>query len=222
MIEIKNLYKNYGEKVIYNDLSLSLEEGKITCLLGSSGSGKTTLLNIIAGLTKFRGDVPKLRCSYIFQNVTLVPNLTVRGNLALVCKNDAKIDEMIEKVGLIGRGDDYPVNLSGGEAQRVAIARAFLYESDILLMDEPFASLDIKLKLQIFKLFFDMWREDGRTVLMVTHDIDEAEYAAERVMVLEDGKIVFDYTPQSPVPREFYRGGVLRDKLIGLMINSPK
>lgn len=218
MIEIKNLYKSYGNKVIYSNFNLSLEEGKITCLLGSSGSGKTTLLNVLAGLTPFEGEVPALNCSYIFQSPALVPNLTVFGNLKLVCKEEAAINDMISRVGLKGKDKSYPISLSGGEAQRVAIARAFLCKSDILLMDEPFASLDLKIKKQIIELFFEMWEEDRRTVFAVTHDPDEAAAIAQRVLLLKDGRIAEDFTPQTDAPRPLYAGGELREELVNLLI----
>lgn len=219
MIEIKNLSKSYADTQVYKDFNLNLNEGQITCLLGSSGSGKTTLLNAVAGLTAYEGSITKLKCSYIFQTPQLIPNLTVFGNLALVCKNEDKITSILDRVGLREKAKSYPVNLSGGEAQRVAIARAFLYKSDILLMDEPFASLDIKLKKQIIELFFEMWKEDGRTVLAVTHDIDEAVAIAQRVIVLSKGVIISDFIPESPVPRPIYKGGVLREKLVDLLLN---
>lgn len=218
MIEIKNLYKSYGNKVIYSGFNLSLEEGKITCLLGSSGSGKTTLLNVISGIIPYDGEVPKLNCSYIFQSATLVPNLTVFGNLKLICKSEEAIENMIARVGLADKKNSYPINLSGGEAQRVAIARAFLYKSDILLMDEPFSSLDLKIKKQIIGLFFEIWKEDKRTVLAVTHDPDEAAALAQRILVLENGAVAEDFTPDSPVPRPLYEGGELRDRLVDLLI----
>lgn len=219
MIEIKNLSKSYSGVSIYEKFNLSLEESKITCLLGSSGSGKTTLLNVIAGLTKYSGDIPKLKCSYIFQNPQLVPNLTVIGNLLLVCKDEQKIYDMLKRVGLEEKAQSYPVNLSGGEAQRVSIARAFLYKSEILLMDEPFASLDLKLKKQIIELFLELWKEDGRSVLAVTHDVDEAAAIAQRILVLSEGKISADFTPETPVPRPLFHGGELRERLINLLLN---
>lgn len=219
MIEIKNLSKSYSDKTVYNNFSLTLEEGKITCLLGSSGCGKTTLLNAIAGLTKCSGDIPKLKCSYIFQAPQLVPNLTVLGNLLLVCKEEQKIFDMLRRVGLEDKAQSYPVNLSGGEAQRVAIARAFLHKSEILLMDEPLASLDLKLKKQIIELFFEIWKEDGRTVLAVTHDVDEAAAIAQRIIVLSKGEIIADFTPETTVPRLLFKGGELREKLINLLLN---
>lgn len=219
MIEIKNFSKSYSSTVIYNNFNLSLEEGKITCLLGSSGCGKTTLLNAIAGLIDYEGEIPKLECSYIFQTPHLVPNLTVLGNLMLICKEEQKIFDMLRRVGLEGKANSYPINLSGGEAQRVAIARAFLYKSDILLMDEPLASLDLRLKKQIIELFFEIWKEDGRTVLAVTHDVDEAAAIAQRILVVSNGQIISDFSPEAPVPRPLFKGGELREKLISLLLN---
>lgn len=219
MIEIKNLSKSYPGVPLYENFNLSLDEGKITCLLGSSGCGKTTLLNAIAGLTKCEGDIPKLKCSYIFQTPQLVPNLTVFGNLFLVCRDEQKIFSMLKRVGLEDKAKSYPINLSGGEAQRVAIARAFLYKSDILLMDEPLASLDLKMKKQIIELFFEIWKEDGRTVLAVTHDVDEAAAIAQRIIVLSGGRIISDFAPETSVPRPLYKSRELREKLIDLLLN---
>lgn len=218
MIELKNIVKKYNTVTVYNDFTLSLEEGKITCLLGGSGCGKTTLLNIISGLTSFDGEVPTLKCSYIFQSPRLVPNLSVRDNLLLICKDENRVDELLEKVGLSNRAESYPVNLSGGEAQRVSIARAFLYDSDILLMDEPFASLDLKLKNKIIDLFCSIWREDRRTVLMVTHNVEEAASLAQRAVVLSGGKIVYDVTPDSIIPRPFDSAEELRRGLISALL----
>lgn len=219
MIEIKNLSKSYSGLAIYRNFNLSLEEGKITCLLGSSGCGKTTLLNAIAGLTKCEGDLPKLKCSYVFQTPHLVPNLTVFCNLLLVCKDEQKINNMLKRVGLENKAQSYPINLSGGEIQRVAIARAFLFGSDILLMDEPLASLDLKMKKNIIDLFFEIWKEDGRTVLAVTHDVDEAAAMAQRIIVLSKGEVIADFSPEDPVPRPLFNGGELREKLINLLLN---
>lgn len=218
MIEIRNLTKRYKDLIVYENFDFSLEEGKITCLLGRSGCGKTTLMNILAGLTDCEGQVPELKCSYIFQSPTLVPSLTVKGNLALVCKDADRIGEMINRIGLKGKENSYPVNLSGGEAQRVSIARAFLAESEALLMDEPFVSLDIKIKDIIMKLFMEIWREDGRTVFFVTHDTDEAIGLAHRIVVLSEGKIVYDETPSSPVPRDIGSEEKLRSELIDALL----
>jgi len=220
VIEIKNLCKSYGGVTVYENFNLSLQEGQITCILGESGSGKTTLLNCIAGLTGFVGEIPKLKCSYIFQTPRLVPNLTVLKNLLLVCRDEKRAKSMLEKVRLADKANAYPVTLSGGQAQRASIARAFLCDSEIILMDEPFSSLDLKLKAEMTELFFEMWRQDNRTALFVTHDIDEAAAVAGRVIVINKGNAVFDLTPQAPVPRSENDCGILRKKLIEALMNG--
>lgn len=189
---IENLCKSYGKNVVYENFSLEIKEGEITCVLGESGSGKTTLLNIIAGLTPYVGKVSAVRPSYVFQTPCLVPNLTVRGNLRLVCKDDGKIDEILKRAEISEKADAYPVKLSGGQAQRVSLCRAFLFPSDVVLMDEPFSSLDLKLKLSMMELFHSMWKTDRKTVVFVTHDVDEAVCLADRILILSAGKIIAD------------------------------
>lgn len=219
MIEIKNLYKSYGGVTVYENFNLSLQEGQITCILGESGSGKTTLLNCVAGLTQCKGEIPKLKCTYVFQTPRLAPNLTVLKNLLLVCKDEDKANSMLERVHLKDKANCYPAQLSGGQAQRVSIARAFLCPSDIILMDEPFSSLDLKLKAEMCELFFEMWRQDNRTAIFVTHDIDEAATVAQRAIVIKSGKIVYDVTPQSSVPRIGDDSENLRKDLKEVLLN---
>lgn len=218
MIEIKNFSKSYSDTLVYENFNLSLEEGEITCILGESGSGKTTLLNAVAGLIKYEGSIPKLNCSYIFQSPRLIPNLTVYENLKLVCGDVHKIKDMLERVSLTDKADSYPIKLSGGQAQRVAIARAFLFPSDIILMDEPFSSLDLKLKKQITNLFFEIWREYKRTAIFVTHDIDEAVSVAKRILVIDYGKVVFDKRTDDEPPRDFTKCENLRRELISVLL----
>lgn len=185
MIEFKNITKIYGENVVYKDFNFAVEEGKITCILGESGSGKTTLLNMFAGLTEYNGEITKKSCSYIFQQPRLLPNLTVKSNLLMVCKSRQKVLDMLKAVGLEDKADSYPVTLSGGQAQRAAIARAFLYPSEVILMDEPFSSLDLALKLKISELFLELWKTEKRTALFVTHNPDEALMLSNRICVLK-------------------------------------
>lgn len=216
MIEIKNFSKSYPGVPLYDNFNLSVKDGEIVAILGESGSGKTTLLNAVAGLTPYAGEITGLKCGYVFQSPRLVPCLTVKGNLKLVCKDDEKIARMLEKTGLSDKGDSYPVSLSGGQAQRVSLARAFLFRGDAVLMDEPFSSLDLKLKREMADLFFGVWEEYKPSVLFVTHDVDEAMSLGERIIVISQGKIVFDETPQSPPPRE--NDNVLREKLIKVLL----
>lgn len=197
MLEIKKLTKAYGKTEVYSGFDLSVEEGKITCILGESGSGKTTLLNCIAGLTGYIGQITPVKCSYVFQTPRLVPNLTAEQNLSLVCRDKARVCAMLGDVGLGEKRGAYPKSLSGGQAQRVSLARAFLYESDALLMDEPFSSLDLRLKNEMHSLFLQINGRYKRTVLFVTHDVDEAVKLADRLLVLRGGKIVFDCSPKA-------------------------
>lgn len=215
-ISIRNLCKTYGNLTVYDNFNLEIEEGKVTCILGESGSGKTTLLNCIARLTDFSGEIPELKCSYVFQSPRLVPNLTVYKNLSLVLNDSEKINAILQKVRLSEKANEYPRNLSGGQAQRVGLARAFLAVSDIILLDEPFASLDLKLKTEMERLFFEIRKADNRTALFVTHDIDEAINVADRIIVLKVGKTVFDYTR----PPQADSGGALRRALINALISD--
>lgn len=217
MLEIKQLTKAYGKTEVYRGLDLSLEAGKITCILGESGSGKTTLLNCIAGLTDYIGQITPVKCSYVFQTPRLVPNLTAEQNLSLVCRDKARVCAMLEVVGLGEKRGAYPKSLSGGQAQRVSLARAFLYESDALLMDEPFSSLDLRLKNEMHSLFLQINSRYRRTVLFVTHDVDEAVKLADRLLVFKGGKIVFDCAAAAAERAEDVFCEGLRKRLVSVL-----
>lgn len=220
MIELKGITKRYGDLTVYDNFDLSIEEGKITCILGSSGSGKTTLLNILAGLTPYQGKVlPQKKCAYIFQQPRLVPNLTVQGNLKLVCRDEKKIEEYLSRLELSEKADSYPVELSGGQAQRVSIARAFLYPSDLLLMDEPFSSLDTALKIRLVGVFCSLWEEEKRTVVFVTHDAEEAYMFAHRALVLNGGKMVADMKEDSAIPRPYGEDSAFRKEIVRAILS---
>ena len=219
MIEFKNITKKYGSLTVYENFNLSLEEGKITCILGESGSGKTTLLNMLAGLTPYEGEISqKAACSYIFQQPRLVPSLTVRGNLKLVCKDKNRVEEMLLAVGLSDKAGAYPAQLSGGQAQRVSIARAFLYPSSLILMDEPFSSLDLALKLKISALFLKLWKRERRTAVFVTHDSDEAAMLSNRVLVLKNGAVAAELFPEGEPSADMFARPGFREKLIKSLI----
>ncbi|MBR5388491.1 MAG: ABC transporter ATP-binding protein [Clostridia bacterium] len=192
MINIRNVTKKYGDKTVYDNFSLDIEEGVITAVLGESGAGKTTLLNMIAGLTDYSGEISgNIRpASMVFQQNRLVPHLTVAENLKLV-KSDADIESALNSVGLADYGCAYPKSLSAGMARRVALIRAFLYPSPIILMDEPLINLDLALKYRLTGLIKKLQKESGRTVITVTHDIGEAVMTADRIVVLKGGKVVF-------------------------------
>ena len=220
MIEFKNVSKFYGENAVYKNFNFSIEEGAVTCILGESGSGKTTLLNMLAGLTPYLGEItPRVKCSYVFQEPRLVPSLTVLGNLCLVCRDADRIRTMLAAVGLEGREGAYPRELSGGQAQRVSLAPAFLYPSEVILMDEPFSSLDIALKVKMAALFLGLWRSEKRTAVFVTHEVDEAAMLANRVVVLKDGAVVAHFSAEGEPSADLFAREGLRQKLLKSLLN---
>ncbi|MDX9811060.1 MAG: ABC transporter ATP-binding protein [Bacteroidales bacterium] len=193
--EIKNLYKKFGDVSLFSDFSIPFTEGTITCILGPSGCGKTTLLNIIGDIiAPDSGELTGFRnrsVSYIFQDPRLLPWKTVRENIEFVLGNDMPAEErgkisgqLIKLMELDNFADYYPSRLSGGMRQRVSIARAFAFPSEIILMDEPLKGLDVKLKLNLIRIFSRMWQTDKRTVIFVTHDVDEALLLGNEIIVL--------------------------------------
>lgn len=215
--------KKYGEISVYDGFSLEIEAGKITCLLGPSGCGKTTLLNILAGLVPYEGEIRNIprRISYIFQEERLLPNLTVRQNIRFVLGKGARdedIDSVLEKVELRDKADAYPAELSGGQAQRVSIARAFLYPSELILMDEPFSSLDTALKIRLIDEFIRLWREEKRTAVFVTHDAEEAYMLAHRALILKNGAITADFKEEGELPRPYGKTSLFRQKILDALM----
>jgi len=193
-LEVKDLQKSYNGIDIYRDFSLSFPEGTITCILGPSGCGKTTLLNIIGKITPFESGqligFEGKRFSYIFQEARLLPWKTVQGNIEFVMSSSLPVHERHEQasgfirlVDLEGFADYFPSQLSGGMRQRVSIARAFACHSDIILMDEPLKGLDFPLKQSMIKWFSQIWKADRRTVIFVTHDVDEALLLGKEIVV---------------------------------------
>ena len=192
MIKIKNLYKAYGENVVFDNLNLEFEDNKITVILGESGSGKTTLLNCIASLTDYKGEITSSRCSYVFQKPNLFNNLTVKDNLKIVNDSETAVLEMAKKLQIEDKLLSYPKHLSGGQAQRVSLARGLIYNAKIVLLDEPFSNLDIALRYSLINEFKTLQKESPKTVVFVTHDIKEAVSLADRIIVIKKGEKIFD------------------------------
>lgn len=177
MLQLRGINKTFGDSVIYSDFDIEFREGVTTCIFGPSGCGKTTLLNIIGGLLKpddgtLQGFDGK-RFGYIFQEPRLLPWKTVRQNIEFVADGKDS-DEFLKLVDLQHAADKYPSQLSGGMSQRVSIARALAVKPDIILMDEPFSNLDRILKKNIIDSFRNIMETERKTVIYVTHDIDEA------------------------------------------------
>ncbi len=208
--------ENGGLHALEN-ISFDVHPREFVCVLGPSGSGKTTLLRILAGLIKptsgtfvfGHGEQPGT--GMVFQQANLMPWRTVMENikLPLEVKNmdehsaRSKTNEMIELVGLQGFEDSLPRDLSGGMAQRVAIARALIHDPDLLLLDEPFASLDAMTRERMWTELSRIWQMRQKTVIMVTHSINESLFLADRVLVLTQrpGKIKLDVEVDLPRPR---------------------
>lgn len=192
MITIKNVTKKYGEKTVFHNFNLDIEENKITAILGESGSGKTTLLNMMASLTDFDGEILGVDgVSMVFQRDRLVPHLTVKENILLV-NEAADVSALLKSVDLNGTENLYPADLSAGMARRVAILRAFSHPAPVLLMDEPLVNLDLSLKYSLIEKIRRLKDETGKTVITVTHDVKEATLLADRAVVIRGGDIILD------------------------------
>jgi NitT/TauT family transport system ATP-binding protein len=195
-----NVSKAYAQNVIFDRFSLEIEAGTILSVVGPSGQGKTTLLHLASGLIEAdSGEVVKEESeegavSYLFQEPRLIPSSTVFSNVELALRSTercAKIRSQISAhyLGLVGLWEDralYPAQLSGGMRQRVAIARSFAHQSRLMLLDEPFQSLDIKLRYSLMKAFLTLWNESPKTTIFVTHDPKEAIALGDAVCCLGD------------------------------------
>lgn len=193
-IKLINIEKNFGNKKIYDKFSLTFEERKINCILGKSGCGKSTLLNIIANLEEINSGeiigVPE-KISYVFQEDRLIEWNSIYTNMELPLlkfytkdEREEKIKNILREVELGDSMNSYPKELSGGMRQRANIARALLYNGELLLMDEPFKSLDKSSKENIIKIFKKNHLEKNNTVIMVTHDINEALSLGDNIFIL--------------------------------------
>ena len=205
-----------------NDINLSIAPGTFNCIIGPSGCGKSTLLNMAAGLMgPSQGDVlyfgspvvaPNQRVGYLTQQSLLLPWRTVEKNVGLALeirgvergRRRQMVSDMLERVGLAGMGDRYPAQLSGGMQRRVSIARTLIYEPETLLMDEPFGALDAQLRLGLQRQLLSLWERDKKTVLFVTHDLEEAMFLGDSIIVFgaSPGRIVHIEKVDFPRPRD--------------------
>ncbi|MEJ2889795.1 ABC transporter ATP-binding protein [Actinomycetospora aeridis] len=219
--QVRGLTRDFGDRRVLDGLDVTVGEGEFVALLGRSGSGKSTLLRVLAGLddTGSEGvggevDVPG-SVAVAFQEPRLLPWRSVTDNVALgLHRPDAREIALatLDEVGLRERADAWPLTLSGGEAQRASLARALVREPSLLLLDEPFGALDALTRIAMHRLVLDLWERHGMGILLVTHDVDEALVLADRVLVLDGGRIVADHAP-GPRPREDV--GALRHRVLG-------
>ena len=220
MIEVRNISKRFGDFRALDDVSIDVESGSLTALLGPSGSGKSTLLRIIAGLEwpdegeiKLAGEdatplTPQKRgVGFVFQHYAAFKHMTVRDNIAFGLKIrkrpkdevTRRVDELLDLVQLQGFGDRYPAQLSGGQRQRMALARALAPEPKVLLLDEPFGALDARVRAELRVWLRRLHEETHTTTVFVTHDQEEAMEVADKVVVMNQGRV-----EQVAGPRELY------------------
>jgi len=211
-LEVKNIDVCYGSQQIINELSFTLEDGKIGCLLGPSGCGKTTVLRTIAGFEQpTQGQVlirdrmvadrktslppEKREIGMVFQDFALFPHLSVEENIRFGIKKwskkdqHARVTELLAMIGMPALGNAYPHQLSGGQQQRVALARAMAPKPSILLLDEPFSSMDVELRVKLAREVRLILKQENITAILVTHDQNEAFAMADEICVMNEGRI---------------------------------
>jgi len=221
MIEFSSVKKNYKNNVILENFNLKINDGELVVLIGSSGCGKTTLLKMINRLIETTSgeilvdgknikdfDPIELRRSigYVIQQTGLFPHMTVKDNIEIIPRLMGKSEEEIEEktielLNMVGLepeeySDRYPVELSGGQQQRIGVARAFATDAEIILMDEPFSALDPITRAELQEQLFNIQKEYRKTIVFVTHDMDEALNLADKICILKDGKILQYDTPE--------------------------
>jgi len=250
-LQIKNLTRRYDGRVVVDNVSLSVAPGQVTCLLGPSGCGKSTTLRCIAGVemqsegeiwvdgtlvcdTQFRIPPERRHIGLMFQDFALFPHLSVGENIAFGLTGDKpeaarRVEELLERVGLIGFANAFPHELSGGEQQRVALARALAPRPRIMLMDEPFSGLDNRLRDGIRDETLEILRDEDTAVLLVTHEPEEAMRMADEIALMRGGRIVQKGAPyniyNAPQDREtmafFSDVNVIRGTSEGALTQTP-
>lgn len=216
-IAIKNKHYANSPTAVIKEIEFSVKSGEFIAIIGPSGSGKTTLLNMLSGLedateqkllcnSKAINSHDEYQLGYVFQQPRLMPWLTVKENLQLVLPTAQyqKIDGLLAQVGLADKGNYYPKQLSGGMQRRVAIARAFAVNPELILLDEPFNSLDAPTAAKLRLLLVNLCKSCGSTVIFVTHDLSEAIYLADRIIFMSNSpsSIIHQVNVDLPKPRQ--------------------
>jgi len=222
-IEVNHLTKRFGDLLVLDDISFNVAEGEFVAIVGPTGCGKTTFLNTLSRLIPISNgqilidgqdaDPKRHNISFVFQEPTCMPWSTVRENVAFGMEIkgvpreeiDKRLDRILEMVGLTQCADLYPNQISASMLQRIAVSRAFAVDPDLLLMDEPYGQLDVKLRFYLEDELVNLWRTLKSTVLFITHNIEEAVYVAERILVLSNKPttIKAEIKVDLPRPRDF-------------------
>lgn len=226
-LTLRGVHKRYGAREVLRGIDLDIAPGEFIAIVGRSGCGKSTLLRLIAGLESgqdgellYDGKQADLRhdTRIMFQDSRLLPWKRVADNVALGLPPTAYIEAeyVLGQVGLRDRRHEWPARLSGGQRQRVALARALVHQPRLLLLDEPLGALDALTRIEMHALIESLWRENGFTALLVTHDVSEAIALADRVVLIDEGRITLDLRIDLPRPRARgdARFAALEDKVL--------
>jgi sulfonate transport system ATP-binding protein len=233
---LNGVSKSYGNRLVLDRIDLQVEPGEFVAIVGRSGCGKSTLLRLVAGLETPDAGSLKLNglplaehredTRIMFQDARLLPWKRVAANIALGLRTadaPARSRGALAQVGLSERAHDWPAVLSGGQRQRVALARALVHAPRLLLLDEPLGALDALTRIEMQALIEALWREQGFTALLVTHDVSEAVALADRVLLVENGRIALDERVRLPRPRS--RGepayAALEDRVLRRVLHGP-
>ena len=218
-VNVRSVTKRYGSRTVLDGLDLTIDKGSFVAVIGHSGCGKSTLLRLVAGLeTADEGevdigdraedsaralDVTPPRTRIMYQDARLLPWKNVLGNVMLGLPRAARDDARaaLHEVGLGAREQDWPAQLSGGQRQRIALARALVHRPDLLLLDEPLGALDALTRIEMQQLIERLWHEYSFTALLVTHDVHEAVALAQRIVLIEHGRVALDLAVDLPRPR---------------------
>ncbi|XQE66973.1 aliphatic sulfonates ABC transporter ATP-binding protein [Pseudomonas sp. P3C3] len=235
-LAVKGIRKAFGEREVLQGIDLHIPAGQFVAVVGRSGCGKSTLLRLLAGLDQpssgqlLAGNGPLAAARedtrLMFQDARLLPWKRVIDNVGLGLSGDWKprAREALAAVGLADRAQEWPAALSGGQKQRVALARALIHQPRLLLLDEPLGALDALTRIEMQQLIERLWQQHGFTVLLVTHDVAEAVAVADRVILIEDGRIGLDLAVDLPRPRQrgSARLAALEAEVLGRVLALPE
>jgi len=234
-VQAHALTKRFGAREVLREAELTIEPGEFVAIVGRSGCGKSTLLRLVAGLDpasagtlRIDGErVEGLRedTRIMFQDARLLPWRRVWDNVTLGLPKEqrSRASEVLAQVGLADRADDWPSRLSGGQRQRVSLARALVHNPRLLLLDEPLGALDALTRIEMHQLIEGLWKRNGFTALLVTHDVHEAVALADRVILIEEGRIALDVRiplarPRSPADPAF---AALEKRILDRVLQKP-
>ena len=235
-VRLDGLGKRFGERTVLDNIDLDVRAGEFVAIVGRSGCGKSTLLRLLAGLeTPSAGDVRldgaplaarRDDVRIMFQEARLLPWRTVLQNVQLGLDSNAgatRAREALAQVGLADRADDWPALLSGGQRQRVALARALVHRPRLLLLDEPLGALDALTRIEMQRLIESVWRELRFTAVLVTHDVAEAVALADRVLLVEEGRVTLDEPVALARPRAHASPAFaeLEGRVLSRVLNEP-